>query len=73
VETDFLEPITGEQVAQALDAASVVGDDRIQQQMQGWVNPETWTHGSSVQRRTWFRVGLDTGDPNACDTFSADI
>ncbi len=73
VETGYLEPITREQVAQAMDAAAVVGDDRIQQQAQGWVNPETFTHGASVQRQTWFRVGLDTGDPLACDTFNADI
>jgi predicted metalloprotease len=73
VSTGYLEPITGEQVAQALDAAAVVGDDRIQQQTQGQVNPESWTHGSSVQRQTWFRVGLDTGIPANCDTFNADI
>ena len=73
VATGYLEPITPAQVAQALDAASAVGDDRIQEQMQGRVTPESWTHGSSVQRQTWFRVGLDGGDPNACDTFNADI
>ena len=73
VATGYLEPITPAQVAQALDAAAAVGDDRIQEQMQGRVTPESWTHGSSVQRQTWFRVGLDGGNPNACDTFNADI
>jgi hypothetical protein len=73
VATGYLEPITAAQVAQALDAAAAVGDDRIQEQMQGRVNPESWTHGSSVQRQTWFRVGLDGGDPNLCNTFNADI
>jgi predicted metalloprotease len=73
VDTGFLQPLTDEQIGQALNAAMVIGDDRIQEQTQGQVNPETWTHGSSEQRQQWFTTGLEQKDPNACDTFNADI
>lgn len=58
-------------VEEALNAASAIGDDRIQRQTQGQVVPESFTHGSSAQRMTWFRRGLDTGQVQACDTFAA--
>jgi len=73
VDTGFLEPLTRDQINQALDAASVIGDDRIQEQTQGQVNPETWTHGSAEQRQQWFSTGLEAGSADACDTFDADI
>jgi hypothetical protein len=73
VETGFLEPITDQQIADAMDTAEAIGDDRIQSKTQGQVNPETWTHGSSAQRQEWFRIGLETGDPTRCDTFNADL
>ena len=50
-----------------------MGDDRIQERTQGRIDPETFTHGTSEQRVRWFRVGFDTGDPEACDTFDAEI
>jgi uncharacterized protein len=73
VATGYLEPLTDEQVDQALDTAAAIGDDRIQERTQGQVNPETWTHGSSEQRKSWFSRGMERADPNACDTFDADI
>lgn len=56
-------------VEEALTAASSIGDDRIQAQSGRGVNPETWTHGSSAQRVEWFRVGMESGDPERCDPF----
>jgi predicted metalloprotease len=57
---------------EGITAAEAVGDDRIQEQTQGRIDPESFTHGSSEQRRTWFRKGFDSGDINQCDTFAAD-
>jgi predicted metalloprotease len=58
-------------VEEALNAASAIGDDRLQRQAQGHVTPESFTHGSSEQRVRWFKTGLDKGTMQACDTFRA--
>ena len=59
-------------ISEALAAAEGVGDDSIQEQATGRVQPESFTHGTSAQRQKWFTVGYDSGDPDRCDTFSVD-
>ena len=69
----MLQPLTEADIDSALSAASAVGDDHIQGDVAGGqVRPETWTHGSSEQRRTWFTTGYEQGTIGACDTFSVD-
>jgi uncharacterized protein len=57
---------------EAFTASEAVGDDRLQRKATGRVDPDSFTHGTSEQRRRWFTAGYDSGDPGACDTFSAD-
>ena len=58
-------------VQEAIDAAQAVGDDRLQQQAQGYVVPDSFTHGTSAQRARWFETGFASGRPQVCDTFNA--
>jgi predicted metalloprotease len=57
-------------IAEALNAATAIGDDRLQKQTQGRVVPESFAHGSSAQRVRWFKRGMGSGRPKDCDTFS---
>ena len=59
-------------VEEGLNAAAAIGDDRLQKRSQGYVVPESFTHGSSEQRVRWFKRGMDSGDMNSCDTFGTD-
>lgn len=68
----LIQDLTDDDIANGLDAAATVGDDRIQQKTQGRVDPENFSHGTAEQRQKWFRNGMETGDMTTCDTWSTD-
>lgn len=57
-------------IDEALNAASQIGDDRLQKRQRGYITPDSFTHGTSAQRVNWFRRGYETGNPNSCETFN---
>jgi predicted metalloprotease len=66
----IISDLTQDDISRAVDAAQAVGDDRIQKESGGRVNPEQWTHGSAAQREHWFNTGLKEGSLEACNTFA---
>jgi len=73
VATGYISELTEQDIADGMNAASAVGDDRIQQKMQGRITPERWTHGSSQQRQRWFITGYNGKQFESCNTFSGQV
>ena len=70
----LIQDLSNQDIQDAIDAAKAVGDDTIQRETTGRVNPEQWTHGSSEARVKWFQIGYHNGTLDACNTFtSADV
>jgi len=73
VETGLIEDLTQADINSGIDAAGAGGGDRIQERTQGQIDKESWTHGSSEQRRRWFSKGYETGSARQCDTLTGSI
>jgi predicted metalloprotease len=73
VDTGFIKPLMAADVADGLDAAAAVGDDRIQKEFQGRIDEGSFTHGTAAQRQKWCSTGYGSGSARSCDTFSGRI